>query len=88
MTWAVSKVASAPAVLPALFAPDPDAAKRSVEFFTANIRNHAVRRHPRARANLYPPRRWSWSNGVTGFMPARPCPASQKKKQPISCTLS
>jgi len=31
-------------VLPALFAPDPDAAKRFVEFFTANIRNPHTRK--------------------------------------------
>ncbi len=35
-----------------------------------------------------PARPWNWSNGVPGFMPARPCLASLKRKQPTSCTLS
>jgi site-specific recombinase XerD len=45
MARAVSKVVSgAVTTLPALFAPDPDAAKRFIEFFTANIRNPNTRR--------------------------------------------
>jgi hypothetical protein len=43
MAKAVSKVVSSSVVLPALFAPDQDAAKRFVEFFTANIRNPHTR---------------------------------------------
>src|ERR1039457_6748948 len=35
-----------------------------------------------------PARPWSWSNGVPAFMLVRPCPASLKRKQPLSCTLS
>jgi hypothetical protein len=31
-------------MLPKLFAPDPDAARRFIEFFTANIRNPNTRR--------------------------------------------
>jgi hypothetical protein len=87
MTRAVSKVASAPAVLSALFAPDPDAAKRSVEFFTANIRNHAVRRHPRGRANLYPP---GVGAGAMAFqLSCRPGLARHlRRRKPIPCTLS
>src|SRR5665811_267668 len=33
-------------------------------------------------------RPWSWNNGVPAFMPARPCPASLRRKQPLSCTRS
>ena len=44
MAGAVSKVVSGSLELPALFAPDKDAARRFVEFFTANIRNPNTRR--------------------------------------------
>ena len=39
-------------------------------------------RHSRVGEQSSPARLWSWSNGVPGFTPARPCPASLKKKQP------
>jgi len=35
-----------------------------------------------------PGKPWSWSNGVPGFMQARLCLASLRRKQPRSCTLS
>ena len=44
MARAVSKTVSGSLQLPALFAPDGDAAKRFIEFFTANIRNPNTRR--------------------------------------------
>lgn len=44
MAKAVSKVISGSLELPALFAPDKDAARRFIEFFTANIRNPHTRR--------------------------------------------
>lgn len=44
MAKALSRVTSGPAVLSALFAPDPDAAKGFDEFFTANIRNPHTRK--------------------------------------------
>jgi site-specific recombinase XerD len=43
MTGVVSRVIPFPAALPALSAADPDAARRFVEFFTANIRNPHTR---------------------------------------------
>jgi site-specific recombinase XerD len=39
--------------LPALFAPDPDAGRRFVEFFTANIRNPHTRRAYARAANEF-----------------------------------
>src|SRR5271168_1983952 len=44
MAKALIKAARASLDLPALFAPDRDAAKRFIEFFTANIRNPNTRR--------------------------------------------
>src|SRR5436305_941933 len=44
MAKAVSTVVSGSLALPALFAPDKDAARRFIEFFTANIRNPHTRR--------------------------------------------
>lgn len=44
MAGAVSRIVLGSLKLPALFAPDRDAAKRFVEFFTANIRNPNTRR--------------------------------------------
>ena len=44
MARAVSKVISGSLELPALFAPDKEAARRFIEFFTANIRNPNTRR--------------------------------------------
>ena len=44
MAKAVSRVISGSLELPALFAPDQDAARRFIEFFTANIRNPNTRR--------------------------------------------
>src|ERR1700674_4828225 len=44
MTRALTKALPAAVALPALFAPDADAARRFVEFFTANIRNPNTRR--------------------------------------------
>src|SRR5580704_9678663 len=44
MASAVSRVISGSLELPPLFAPDKDAAKRFIEFFTANIRNPHTRR--------------------------------------------
>src|SRR5215472_15747145 len=41
---AVVKVLPGSPVLPKLFAPDQDAARRFIEFFTANIRNPHTRR--------------------------------------------
>jgi site-specific recombinase XerD len=44
MAKALSRVVSGSPTLPALFAPDEDAARRFIEFFTANIRNPHTRR--------------------------------------------
>ena len=44
MARAVSKVVSSSLALPALFAPNKDAARRFLEFFAANIRNPHTRR--------------------------------------------
>ena len=44
MAKAVSRVTSNSLALLALFAPDKDAARRFIEFFTANIRNPHTRR--------------------------------------------
>jgi site-specific recombinase XerD len=53
MAGAVSRVVSGSLELPALFAPDRDAARRFVEFFTANIRNPNTRRaYARAAAQF------------------------------------
>jgi site-specific recombinase XerC len=43
MTGALTKAMPGAVALPALFAPDPDAARCFVEFFTANIRNPNTR---------------------------------------------
>jgi len=43
MAKAVSRVVSGSLELPARFAPDRDAARRFIEFFTANIRNPNTR---------------------------------------------
>jgi site-specific recombinase XerD len=49
----VSRLVSGSLELPALFAPDKDAAKRFIEFFTANIRNPNTRRaYARAAAEF------------------------------------
>lgn len=54
-------------VLPALFAPTPDAAKRYVEFFTANIRNpHTRRAYARAAAEFA-----VWCSGPAGITELR-----------------
>lgn len=54
-------------VLPALFAPTPDAAKRYVEFFTANIRNpHTRRAYARAAAEFA-----AWCSGPAGIAELR-----------------
>jgi site-specific recombinase XerD len=53
MARAVSRVVSGSLELPALFAPDKDAARRFIEFFTANIRNpHTRRAYARAAAEF------------------------------------
>ena len=53
MTQDVVRVVSGSAVLPKLFAPDEDAARRFMEFFTANIRNPNTRRaYARAAAGF------------------------------------
>jgi len=53
MARSVSRVVSGSLELPALFAPDRDAAKRFIEFFTANIRNpHTRRAYARAAAEF------------------------------------
>lgn len=69
-------VAPAPALLPALFAPTPAAAKRCVEFFTVQINNgHTVAafveylqgRHAAPTVSSTWPRSGCWS---TGWSPA------------------
>lgn len=40
------------ATLPTLFAPDPSAAKRFLEFFTANIRNPNLPARKRSQASM------------------------------------
>ena len=53
MAKAVSKVAPRSLQLPALFAPDPNAVRRFLEFFAANIRNpHTRRAYARAAAEF------------------------------------
>jgi hypothetical protein len=44
MAQDVVRIASRAGVLPKLFAPDKDTARRFIEFFTANIRNPNTRR--------------------------------------------
>ncbi|WP_295400463.1 hypothetical protein [uncultured Thiocystis sp.] len=44
MTQAMVSVSGASVTLPALFVPTPEAGKRFIEFFTANIRNPHTRR--------------------------------------------
>lgn len=62
MTRALANVISGTAALPALFAPDPDAGKRFVEFFTANIRNPNTRKaYARAAAEFAA---WCEENGL------------------------
>ena len=62
MTRALTNVVPGSAALPALFAPDPDAAKRFVEFFTANIRNPNTRKaYARAAAEFAA---WCEQNGL------------------------
>lgn len=53
MRQAVTVAGGAPVSLPALFTPTPDAGKRFIEFFTANIRNPNTRRaYARAAAEF------------------------------------
>jgi site-specific recombinase XerD len=53
MTGHLTRLADPGPHLPALFAPDPEAAKRFVEFFTANIRNPNTRKaYARAAAEF------------------------------------
>jgi len=62
MTGAVTNVVPGSATLPALFAPDPAAGKRFVEFFTANIRNPNTRKaYARAAAEFAA---WCEQNGL------------------------
>lgn len=67
MTTALVSIGGALPVLPALFAPTPDAAKRYVEFFTANIRNANTRRaYARAAAAFA-----AWCRDVAGIAELR-----------------
>jgi site-specific recombinase XerD len=64
------KTAAGVADLPALFAPTPDAARRYVEFFTANIRNPNTRRaYARAAADFAA---WCETNGLTELRDIEP----------------
>lgn len=66
MTQAVTSIGDLQ-VLPALFAPTPDAARRYVEFFTANIRNpHTRRAYARAAAEF-----GVWYSGPAGIAELR-----------------
>lgn len=67
MTGELVSIGGALPVLPALFAPTPDAAKRYVEFFTANIRNPNTRRaYARAAAEFA-----AWCSGPAGIAELR-----------------
>jgi len=55
MARAASRVALGSLDLPALFAPDRDAARRFIEFFTANPRNPNTRRAYARRGRIRPP---------------------------------
>ena len=62
MAGALTNVFPGSATLPALFAPDPAAGKRFVEFFTANIRNPNTRKaYARAAAEFAA---WCEQNGL------------------------
>ena len=64
---ALIKTTSGVADLPALFAPTPNAARRYVEFFTANIRNPNTRRaYARAAADFAA---WCETSGLTELDP-------------------
>jgi len=66
MTKALVSMGDLP-VLPALFTPTPDAARRYVEFFTANIRNpHTRRAYARAAAEFA-----AWCSGPAGIAELR-----------------
>jgi len=70
MTQALTVVGSAPMALPALFVPTPDAGKRFVEFFTANIRNPNTRRaYMRAAAEFAT---WCEQAGITELRDVEP----------------
>lgn len=67
MTGELVSIGGALPVLPALFAPTPAAAKRYVEFFTANIRNANTRRaYARAAADFA-----TWCRDVAGIAELR-----------------
>lgn len=67
MTTALVSIGGELPVLPALFAPTPDAARRYVEFFTANIRNpHTRRAYARAAAEFA-----VWCSGPAGIAELR-----------------
>jgi site-specific recombinase XerC len=67
MTGELVSIGGALPVLPALFAPTPEAAKRYVEFFTANIRNPNTRRaYARAAAEFA-----AWCSGPAGIAELR-----------------
>jgi site-specific recombinase XerD len=69
MAQALAKV-SARGNLPALFAPNPEAARRFVEFFTAHIRNPNTRRaYARAAAEFAA---WCGQNGLQGLREIEP----------------
>ncbi len=70
MTQALSVVGGATLALPALFTPTPDAGKRFVEFFTANIRNPNTRRaYARAAAEFAA---WCETSGLRDLVDIEP----------------
>src|SRR5215472_3652757 len=67
---AVVKVLPGSPVLPKLFAPDQDAARRFIEFFTANIRNSNTRRaYARAAVEFAV---WCEKNGILELLDIEP----------------
>lgn len=67
MSTALVSIGGELPVLPALFAPTPDAARRYVEFFTANIRNaHTRRAYARAASEFA-----VWCSGPAGITELR-----------------
>jgi len=70
MSGAVVRVVPGSFALPALFSPDPQASKRFVEFFTANIRNPNTRKaYVRAATEFAA---WCQRNGLTELRDIEP----------------
>ncbi|AFL72834.1 site-specific integrase [Thiocystis violascens] len=70
MTQSLIQVGGASVTLPALFVPTPEAGKRFIEFFTANIRNpHTRRAYTRAVVDFS---LWCEQAGLTALREIEP----------------